>query len=274
MRASIWPRTAGALLLSVAVLTSVPASAAEQASGVGDIEALQKENAELRARCEALEAKLALLEAKQPTVGTKPQPLLKVANASNADKADSAKTPSPAAGQKLDLNDFLVQMDAFADSYKKAETSVLKDDVFKAMLNKAESLVTEKTLPEVTAKVKDVQKSQDGLTTVSFVEMRMVGLEKTEYLRRGQPLLSVSTMPSSVTLVLKMSPEDARKLKPGQQVQLIGTPSFKARDWGMTPAGTVLVLHFTIKGMHQYDGGSIFMNTFECRIGTTTYAVK
>lgn len=258
-----------AVLFLSSILTGGASVSADEVAdnGSDEIQALKKENAQLRATCKALEERIALLEKKQAVRDSvsAPAPTIK--------KADSGTTTVAKPEQRLDLNGFLVQMDGFVEQYNRAETSVLKGDVSKAMLSKADALVKDKTLSDIMAKIKDVQIGADGLVAVSLSDVRLADLDKLEYRQRGQPRLSVSFMSSTATVKLRMPSDAARRLKVGQQVRLSGSPSFVGQNWGAPSSGALTVLHFVRKGAQPWDGGAIVMRLAECKTDTEAYSV-
>lgn len=229
-----------------------------------EYEALKKENAELRAKCQALEAKLAQ---QQPTIRSSDnKAAADVQQTTEIDVGRADATKGGKALPRLDLDDFLSQIEGSAARYKKAATTILKSDAMKELLEKADELVRDKTI-SATAKVKDVR-----VKDMDVAEMSIVSVAGFEYAQKSGSLVSPIRTSSTGTIILRMSADDARKILPGTQVLLNGTPLFVRHGTFATQPGTLLVLNFGIKDVTGSSGGSIVLKKYDCKIGASTYS--
>lgn len=245
------------------VLSCVSAFSQTNPPTAEEFDALKKENAELRAKCQALEAKLAQ---QQPTSKPADKETVPGGQRKATDDAKTDQGKDGKVGQKLNPNDFLLQMESYAVRYKKAQTSVLKGDVLKEMLETADAMVKDKTV-SATGRVKDVR-----VKGLDAVELSVVSLTGYEPAPRSGSLLSPVHSNSSGTILLRMSAEDARKLLPGTAFTLSGTPFFEAHGSSAPQSGTLLVLFFAIKDAGYNSGGAIMLSRYDCKIGPNTYS--
>ncbi len=176
------------------------------------------------------------------------EPALPPVGASASQPASAASSPS--ARRQLSLEALLAALDKTAALYAKAGNSVARADA----LEQGRSLAAEQLgscLLVVEYEVADLRSVSEGV-----VDVLVKAIKNAPYVLRKDAAMTVQTAPA---LRVRMTPEQARPVRPGDILRMTAVPEFRPSRWTAPPPGTAAqqVLTLTMKGSSEVLGAIV-----------------